>query len=42
MDKEVLKIINKEIPMIHKNILIDLCQMDKRNEERILELYQKY
>lgn len=42
MDKRILRIINKEIPEIHKCLLIDLCQVDKKNQERLLYLYHKY
>lgn len=42
MDKQVLKIIEKEDPEVIKNILIDLVQLDKKNGDRILVLYHKY
>lgn len=42
MDNRVKRIINKESNEIHKCLLLDLIQMDRKNEERILLLYQKY
>ena len=42
INKQVLRIIERENKDILRNILIDLCQQDKRNESRIEELYNKY
>lgn len=42
MNKEVERIIMKECNEIHRALLLELCQMDSRNEDRILELYNKY
>ena len=42
MNKEVLRIVTKEDPEIIRGLLLDLVQMDKRNEERLLLVYLKY
>jgi len=41
MRKDIFQIIEKESDEVLKNVLIDLIQMDKRNEERFLLLYAK-
>ena len=42
MNDEVLKIIKNEDVDILRNLLIHLCQVDSRNEDRILDVYPKY
>lgn len=42
MDPEVEKIIRKENGEVLRGILLDLVEMDYKNEERILILYHKY
>jgi len=42
LDKNVEEIIKKERCEIIRGLLMDLAQMDKRNEERILTMYLKY
>ena len=42
MDKQILKIIEREPKEVLGGLLLDLIQMDNKNKDRILMLYHKY
>lgn len=42
MDKQVKRIILKEPDSVIRGLLLDLVQMEKKNEERVKILYHKY
>ena len=42
MDKITKKIVMNESDLIVRNILLDLIQFDKKNEERVHSIYFKY